>query len=519
MNEYRLFATAAKGLEGLLLQELTDLGFADVKEKRAGVYFSADLAGAYRACLWSRLASRILLPLATVPAATPEALYQGVQSIDWSKHLSARGSLSVHFVSAQSQIDHTLFGAQKVKDAIVDQFRDRFDARPSVDKETPDIQIYVYLFRDEAMISLDLAGQSLHRRGYRLEAGDAPLKENLAAAVLLRSNWPSIAKSHGMLLDPMCGSGTLLIEAAFIAADRAPQLNRAYQGFLGWKQHKPAVWQQLLDEATARFEQGKKSLPPIVGFDISSEMIKVAFDNIKRAGLTGFVHVEKRDAMTLLPPKKEVTGLVVTNPPYGERLGETEALIPLYRALGRQLKAHFVGWQLALFTANIELSKKIGLRARKYYALFNGVIPCRLFLFDINENYFIDNSREADNTRRIKEAVAKATHHEEPALLMLRNRITKRFKHEAKRAKRLELTDYRIYDADLPEYQFAIDMRGERVCVTEYLQGDDRQQKRQEPKRYALLSILPDLLNVDASCIDFVLGETLQKGSQRNDIE
>lgn len=506
-TEYRLFATAAKGLEGLLLQELIDLGFSDVKEKRAGVYFSTNLEGAYRACLWSRLASRILLPLASFPSATPEALYKGIQTIDWNKHVKRNGSIAVHFVSAQSEIHHTLFGAQKVKDAIVDQFRDRYNERPNVDRDTPDINVYVYLFRDEAIVSLDLAGQSLHKRGYRLEAGEAPLKENLAAAILLRANWPAIAKSGGMLLDPMCGSGTLIIEAAFMAADKAPQLDRPYYGFLGWKQHDARIWQSLLDDATERFEKGKKALPPIVGYDLEADLVKLTFENIKRAGLTGYVHVEKRDVASLIPPKKEFKGLVVTNPPYGERLGEIEELIPLYQVLGRQLKSGFLDWQLALFTSNFDLSKKMGIRAKKYYALFNGVIPCRLFLFDIKEESFIDNSVDAENARRVKHAIKHVADQKVDSLEMLRNRISKRYKHEKRRAKNMNLTTYRIFDADLPEYQFAIDVNGDRVCVIEYVNKYDRVDKRQEDKRHALLSILPDILSVAPISIDLVTAE------------
>lgn len=504
-KEYRLFATAAKGLEGLLLQELTSFGFSDVKEKRAGVYFTTNLEGAYRACLWSRLASRILLPLASFNASTPEELYQGIQTIDWNQHVKCDGSLAVHFVTAQSQITHTLFGAQKVKDAIVDQFRERFNERPSVDRDTPDINVYVYLFRDEAIVSLDLAGQSLHKRGYRLEAGEAPLKENLAAGILLRANWQALSQSGQMLLDPMCGSGTLLIEAAFIAADRAPQLRRDYHGFLGWKQHDASVWKALLAEANNRFEEGKKSLPPIVGYDAQADVVALAFENIKRAGLVGIVHVEKRDISTLIPPKKEFTGLIVTNPPYGERLGEVEALVPLYQSLGRQLKQQFVNWKLALFTANFDLSKKIGLRAKKYYAFYNGALPCRLFVFDVQEENFIDNSVDAENARRVKQAIKYVAQERPDSVEMLRNRISKRFKHEKRRAKTLNVTSYRIFDADLPEYQFAIDVVDDRVKVIEYIDKQSHFDRKRDDKRFAILAILPELLGIEPQNIDVMV--------------
>jgi 23S rRNA (guanine2445-N2)-methyltransferase / 23S rRNA (guanine2069-N7)-methyltransferase len=391
-----LFATTPKGLELLLVDELKALGANTANEKLAGVELTGDLAFAYRACLWSRLANRILLRLARVPAATPEALYDGVQTIAWDQHVDELGTLAVNFVSSQSAITHTLFGAQKVKDAIVDQFREKFGVRPSVHREAPDLSVNVYLHRDVATISLDLSGDSLHRRGYRLAGGEAPLKENLAAAILLRAGWPAIGNGGGSLIDPMCGSGTLLIEGALMAADVAPGIDREYFGFLGWKQHQDGLWQPLLEEAIARREAGLKRLPLIVGYDENPEAISNAFENIERANLTGHIHVEKRELAVLSMPPKAQTGLVVTNPPYGERLGEIEDLAPLYTLLGSKLKAVFSGWQAAVFTANPDLGKVMGLRARKFYTLFNGALVCKLLLFDVAPEKFIDRSYAED---------------------------------------------------------------------------------------------------------------------------
>jgi 23S rRNA (guanine2445-N2)-methyltransferase / 23S rRNA (guanine2069-N7)-methyltransferase len=390
-----LFATTPKGLELLLVDELKALGATTANEKLAGVEFTGDLQLAYKACLWSRLANRILLKLARVPVTTPEELYDAVQTIDWSKHLNEEGTLVVNFVSSQSAITHTLFGAQKVKDAIVDQFREKFGVRPSVDKATADLSVNVYLHRDVATISLDLSGDSLHRRGYRLSGGSAPLKENLAAAILIRAGWPAIAKSGGTLVDPMCGSGTLLIEGAMMAADVAPGLDREYFGFLGWKQHQPQLWEPLIEEATARRTQGLKTMPVIVGYDASPDAITNAFDNIERTEFLGRVHVEKRELVNLTMPPKAQTGLVITNPPYGERLGEVEELGPLYTLLGSRLKEIFSGWQAAVFTGNPDLGKVMGLRAKKFYALYNGAIACKLLLFDVSPEKFIDRSKHS----------------------------------------------------------------------------------------------------------------------------
>lgn len=388
----QLFATTPKGLELLLVDELRALGVTEVAEKLAGVSFTGDLALAYKACLWSRLANRILLKLGKVPAATPEALYEGIQTIDWTEHLDADGTFVVHCVTSQSLINHSLFAAQKIKDAIVDQFREKFGVRPSVDKVQPEVSIYVYLHKDEAAIHIDLSGTSLHKRSYRIAGGSAPLKENLATALLLRAKWPTIAQEGGSLLDPLCGSGTLLIEAAMIAGDVAPGLYRDYFGFLGWKQHDAALWESLKAEAKIRQEKGQSAIPTIVGYDQDPNAIKIAFENIERAHLRGFIHVEKRELAEFVPKPLAKPGLVITNPPYGERLGERETLQPLYTCIGDRLKAGFTGWQAALFTGNPDLGKQMGLRAKRYYSLFNGALPCKLLMFDVQPRYFIDRS-------------------------------------------------------------------------------------------------------------------------------
>jgi 23S rRNA (guanine2445-N2)-methyltransferase / 23S rRNA (guanine2069-N7)-methyltransferase len=392
-----LFATTPKGLELLLVDELKSLGATTANEKLAGVEFTGDLQFAYKACLWSRLANRILLKLASISVTTPEELYAAVQTINWANHLDSEGTLVVNFVSSQSQITHTLFGAQKVKDAIVDQFRDKFGVRPSVDKATADLSVNVYLHRDVATISIDLSGDSLHRRGYRLSGGAAPLKENLAAAILIRAGWPAIAKTGGTLIDPMCGSGTLLVEGAMMAADVAPGLDREYFGFLGWKQHEPDLWDPLVRDALKRRADGLKTMPMIVGYDASADAINSAFDNIERTEFLCRIHVEKRELDVLTLPPKAQTGLVIVNPPYGERLGEIEELAPLYTLLGTKLKEEFSGWQAAVFTGNPDLGKVMGLRAKKFYALYNGALPCKLLLFDVSPEKFIDRSKHTQS--------------------------------------------------------------------------------------------------------------------------
>ncbi|HLB57372.1 MAG TPA: THUMP domain-containing protein [Gammaproteobacteria bacterium] len=388
-KKLHFFATTPKGLELLLVDELHALGALDAAEKLAGITFTGDLALAYKACLWSRLANRILLRLVQLPANSPEALYKATQKIAWDEHLAPEGTLYVNFVCSQSTITHSLFGAQKVKDAIVDQFREKYTVRPSVAHDNPDISIHVHLKRDIATISLDLSGESLHKRGYRIEQGAAPLKENLAAAILLRAGWKEIAKTGGPLLDPMCGSGTLPIEAALLAGDIAPGLLHDYFGFLGWKKHQPALWNELLKEARIRRTHGESAIPPIIGYDADPAVVKIAIANVERAGLLGKIHIEKRPLSACeIPAKHTQAGLVIVNPPYGERLGELSQLRDLYTQLANQLKTHFAGWRAGLLTGNPDLGKTMGLRAHRHYALFNGTLPCRLLLFHIVPEWF-----------------------------------------------------------------------------------------------------------------------------------
>ena len=239
-----LYATCAPGLPPLLEQELRSVGASQVSAAGAGVRFEGTLETAYSACLWSRLANRILLPLHSGPAKSPEELYELVQQLDWSKHMALEGTLAVDFFTSHSEITHSQYGALKVKDAIVDQFREKTGSRPNVDRDTPSIRVNVYLYRNKARIAVDLSGSSLHRRGYRHQQGMAPLKENLAAALLIHSQWPEQAVAGECFVDPMCGTGTLLIEAAMIASNKAPGIDRDYFGFLGWAGHNDVLWQK-----------------------------------------------------------------------------------------------------------------------------------------------------------------------------------------------------------------------------------------------------------------------------------
>ncbi|MGM0593840.1 MAG: bifunctional 23S rRNA (guanine(2069)-N(7))-methyltransferase RlmK/23S rRNA (guanine(2445)-N(2))-methyltransferase RlmL [Pseudomonadota bacterium] len=484
----KFFATAARGMPHLLAAELHRLGAGKVVASNTGVHFEGELETAYRACLWSRIASRILLPLTTLKAGDPKQLYDEVRAIRWERHLHSSGTFAVEVKSAEAAIGHSKYAALTVKDAIVDRFRQQFDERPSIDLERPDIRIHLHLRRDRARISLDLSGSSLHRRGYRVEGVVAPLKENLGAAILLEAGWPGIARNGGALVDPMCGSGTLLIEGALIAADIAPGLYRHYYGFLGWRRHDPTTWQALLDEAQKRRAAGLAKLPPIIGCDADYLSLRAAQANIAEAGLGDHIELFEQDLLDDLPEVPTDHGLIATNPPYGERLGEVQALQPLYARLGEMMQA-LPGWQLALFTANPELAAHTGLVGRKPLTLFNGPIECRLFRYDspVGED-------EAD-----KHKTPPAAESLSDGAQMFANRLRKNLKNLGKLARREGIDCYRLYDADLPEYALAVDLyQGEKlwVHVQEYqapksVDPDKAMQRLQEA-----LTVLPDVLEI-----------------------
>ena len=489
----------------MLADELAGLEAQNVHATRAGVSFEGSLSSAYRACLWSRLANRILMPIENFPTHSPEALYDGIQTIDWKLHLAHDGSLAVDFTSSQSVITHSHYGALKVKDAIVDQLRDESGVRPSVDTARPDLRVNVYLHRNEATVSIDLSGESLHRRGYRAQTVEAPLKENLAAAILTRANWPVIAKDGGALIDLMCGSGTLLIEAAMSAADIAPGLTRDYFGFLRWKRHDIAIWSELLDEARRRREIGLAHLPPIHGYDRDPLAIRAARDNIKRSGLGNLILAQQRE-LTSCTPVAAQSGLVVANAPYGERLGPSSELPALYAELGAQLKKCFPGWHAAVFTGNPELGKTMGLRAGKMHTLYNGAIECKLLHFELTPENTVGN--RAARPFEIRPG--------SPAE-MFANRLRKNLQHFGRWARRQNISCYRLYDADLHEFNLAIDVyeSSQRyVHVQEYEAPDTIDPDKARQRLQHALGVIPLVLEIPREQMILKLRRRQKGGAQ-----
>lgn len=500
-DRYEIVLTCPKGLEGLLLEEAKTLGLEDVREQTAAVRGNAEIEVAYRLCLWSRLANRVLLVLSRFAMNNADELYDGVQAVDWRDHLEPSGSLAVEFSGNGSGIDNTHFGALKVKDAIVDRLRTAGGERPSIDKLNPDLRVHLRLDRGDAVLSLDLSGHSLHQRGYRLQQGAAPLKENLAAAVLIRAGWPRIAAEGGALADPMCGVGTFLVEAALMAADIAPNLKREHWGFSSWLGHVPAIWKKLHAEAEQRAAAGLAKPPLwIRGYEADPRLIQPGRNNVERAGLSGWVKIYQGELGSFEPrPDQNQKGLVISNPPYGERLGDEASLLYLYQNLGERLRQACLGWEAAVFTGAPELGKRMGLRSHKQYAFWNGALPCKLLLIKVQTEQFVTGERRAreDDDEPANDAPQQARLSEGGQ--MFANRLQKNLKQLGKWARRDGIECYRLYDADMPEYAVAVDLYRDWVHVQEYAAPRSIDPDKAQARLLDALAAIPQALGVAQS--------------------
>ena len=497
------FVTAATATADLLAAELAALGIEGAREVQGGVACEGDLAAAYRACVGSRIGLRVLWQLARFPVADAQALYAGVRAIDWALHMDATGTLVVDFSGAVPGVTHTQFGAQRVKDAVVDQFRDRSGERPSVDRESPTLRINAHAARGAVTIAIDLSGESLHRRGYRGGQGAAPLKENLAAAILVRAGWPAIAATGGSFVDPMCGSGTLPIEAALIAADIAPGLLRDTFGFERWKQHDADAWAAVRAAAEEKRQLAHLTPGRIRGFDRDPVSIRDAEANAARAGLEKRLFFQRCE-LDKLPAAPAPTGLVAVNPPYGERIGEADELRALYALLGERLRAGYRGWEAAVFTGNPALGRELDINARRTHRMMNGPIECRLLRLTIEPAGFVQ-AREPGRPPVIDADAARAR----PGAQMFANRLAKNLDRVSAWAKREGVSCFRAYDADMPEYAFAIDLyqsdpagsAGRWLYVQEYAPPATVDKDRARARREEAISVLTEVTGLESGAI------------------
>jgi len=481
-----LFASTARGLEELLKSELETLGAQACKVVQGGVHFEGDDRLLYQSLLWSRLASRILLPLNEFKVHSDLDLYLGVMAIDWPEIFGVDKTFAVHFSGLNDEIRNSQYGALKVKDAIVDSFTRKIDQRPNVAKQQPDIRVNVFLQRDTASVALDLSGEGLHQRGYRDLAGQAPLKESLAAAIVMRSGW-QVGKP---MVDPMCGSGTLLIEAAMIAADRAPGLHRQHWGFTAWNKFDAELWRELTAEAQVRTRRAvQETTSRFFGSDIDRRVIEMARANARRAGVSELISFDAKEVGKLTNPLPEgPVGTVISNPPYGERLESEPALIALHNLLGRIMKTQFGGWQLSLFSASPELLSCLQLRADRQFKAKNGPLEC------VQKNYQLAENPAGAAGAQIAEDFA--------------NRLRKNVKKLEKWAKQQGIECYRLYDADLPDYNVAVDRYGSKIVVQEYAPPKtvDAQKARQR---------LFDVINATLSVLDISSSQLILKTRER----
>ncbi len=454
---HELVASCAVGLEQLVAAELRKNGGEEIRVEKGAVFCRSNLETAYRLCLWSRFASRVFVKLASFLVKNEDDLYHQASSFDWQEHLAQTTTFAISCtLRGKTKITNNRFAALRVKDALVDYFRNLYGDRPSVKGDRPDIQFHLHLTaqekEDRATLYIDFSGEPLHRRGYRVASTLAPLKENLAAAIIALNGW----QQGETLIDPMCGSGTLLIEAAMMYGDVAPGISRPYFGFFGWCGHDASLWQRLLDEAIEREERGlDKKWPIFLGYDADPVAVSAARKNIVRAGLDGFIQVKQAELATLASPDKK--GTIVSNLPFGERLLEKELASLLYRAVGRIAKERFSGWKLALFIANPELTDSFSIQWQRKEPLFHGGLPCRLLCGVVEEGGQKDFVQQlAENPELPQGSIDFA------------NRLRKNFIKNQKMAKKEGLSCFRLYDRDLPEYNFALDLYEKWFHLQEY---------------------------------------------------
>ncbi|MCS4504434.1 Ribosomal RNA large subunit methyltransferase K/L [wastewater metagenome] len=500
-TDHAFFAAVPRNLEGLLRDELTALGVVGARETRAGVTWQGDVATALRACLWSRLASRVLLTLGSGDAADEQALLACVRALPWEAHLTADTPFVVDFTGHNASLRDSRHSARVTKDGIRARFHDLGLEAPTANPGGEALRCNVRLSGSHASVYIDIGGGALHRRGYRRAAREAPLKENLAAALLVRAGWPAVAERGGAFADPFCGAGTLVVEAAMMAADIAPGLHREPSGTRFWRGFPAETWRALLEEARERARDGLHRLPPLFAGDIDPEAIRVARENAVRAGLEGRITFRTGDVQDWAGPGDVTAGLLITNPPWGQRLETNRPVERLYMALGDWARTAVPGWRMAVFTGHSQLLAALGLRADRVYRFHNARLPARLGLYTL----------AAEPAAPQRTATADA-----PADLV--NRLRKNLRHRRRWARREGVDAFRVYDADLPEYAFAVDVYNgeEGVCahVAEYAPPEKIAPRKAERRRRAAIAAVAEVLELAPEAVVLKIRRRRRTGSQ-----
>lgn len=471
------WALTSKGIEEVLASELTSLGATVVKTGLGVVQFTSELDNAWRICLWSRLATRILREIDRFDINEQSDVYDVANRIDWTEQMQLKQRFAIDCVGKHPTIDNTQFGAMRLKDAIADQFRAKTGHRPDVDKDEPHVRFQLRLERQMFVFLRDFSGPSLHQRGYRKEKGEAPLKEHLAAALLVRSGWDKASP----LVDPFCGSGTLVIEAALLARNLAPGLKRPRFAFEADADFDQAKYQQLRGEALG----ARRAMPEhcqLFGFDLDASQVQKAKQNAERAGVADLVQFAQGDATTLTKPATQTPGVVITNPPYGERLGDLPGLLPVYAAFSLQLKQHFANWRLAIITSNADLLRSLKLSRFKSYKFSNGPLDCEFTLFELTEQQVQITSKTPSLFFAESESFA--------------NRLRKNAKQLEKWVKREQISCYRLYDADIPEYNVAVDWYDGEVVIHEYAPPAKVDAQQAQKRLFDIVNLVPQVLGI-----------------------
>jgi len=498
----QFLALTSPGIEVLLADEIKNLGGEHVVQKPEGVYFSASIALGYKISLWTRLATRVMLKLGEGEALNKDQLFKAASSINWLEHFNSDTTFAIDFVGYSEEIRNSQFGGLTIKDAIVDQFREQGFERPNVDKKSPQISFQARLLRDHVSIYLDFSGRGLFQRGYREHSGAAPLKENLAAALIIRSGW--LADTSKPLVDPMCGSGTILIEAIAMATKQAPSISRASWGFDFWLKHDEDLWQEQLNKAIEDSEnsldKAKISSLKVFGVDIDAGVLKTAQQNTRNAGVQRFIEFKCQNTNDINNVYGQA-GTILFNPPYGERIGELPELVENFVLFGQKLKSQFIDWRVAILTANVELLSMLKLSSFKRYKFKNGPLDCQLALYNVNSKQLAKDAVNPDSSFAEQDSA-------------FANRLKKNGKGLKGWLKSNQIDCYRLYDADIPEYNVAIDIYGDYLVIQEYAAPKTIEEQKATKRLQEVIYWAPKVLNIPTDKV-ILKTRAKQKGSNQ----
>lgn len=495
---YQYWVTCPQGVTGLLKQEIESIADVNAGDWHKGATFTGSIDDGYRVCLWSRLANRVYLALDETTNVSYASLEALVSSIDWSEHVRPTGTIKVAFTGHLPEIRDTRFGAQKVKDWIVDQFREKHGTRPSVDN-APDLTIFVQVAKKKIFLGIEMTGDSLHKRGYRQSTGPAPIKENLAAAMLWASGWPDMAKEKQSFLDLMCGSGTIVVEAAMIAADYAPGLGRPSFAFERWLKHSITAWQSILKDARQRREEGKINMPVVLGYDSDGGVVATANATLQKLGLDTQARCYQKSLEDWTKPTHWTLtpGLWVSNPPYGERLSDKPTLMKTYRQIGLIARGELKDWSVSMLTSEDALAREIGMRPSHKRKFYNGPIETILYQYEPSRS-------------RIEQAEPVITEQ----VVAFKNRVEKNVKQLKKWSNREGIQAYRIYDADLPDFAMAIDRYEDWLHVQEYAPPKSIPEHKAQQRLLNAIDVLSTIFDIPVNKIAVKRREK-QKGTKQ----